>query len=77
MFIRAIRKENRGSTQVYFYHQLFESVRTPRGPRQCILLNLGTLEIPPGEWKELANRIEELYLGQQSLTPPAPHLEAL
>ncbi|MBW2135866.1 MAG: IS1634 family transposase [Deltaproteobacteria bacterium] len=77
MFIRAVRKQNRGSTQVYFYHQLIEAVRTPRGPRQRILLNLGTLEIPPSEWKELANRIEELYLGQQSLSPWAPHLEAL
>ena len=77
MFIRAVRKHNRGSAQVYGYHQLIESVRTPRGPRQRILLNLGTLEIPPGEWKELANRIEALYLGQATLAPPAPHLEAL
>ena len=77
MFIRVARKQNRGSKQVYFYHQLIESVRTPRGPRQRILLNLGTLEIPPGEWKALANRIEELYLGQAALAPPAPHLEAL
>jgi transposase len=77
MFIRVVRKQNRGSNQVYSYHQLIESVRTPRGPRQRILLNLGTLEIPPGEWKDLANRIEELYLGQQSLNLPAPHLESL
>lgn len=77
MFIRVARKQNRASKQVYFYHQLVESVRTPQGPRQRILLNLGTLEIPPGEWKALANRIEELFLGQAALTPPAPHLEAL
>ncbi len=77
MFIRAVRKQNRGSAQVYFYHQLIEAVRTPRGPRQRILLNLGTLEIPPDEWKELANRIEALYLGQPALASPAPHLEIL
>lgn len=77
MFIRAVRKQNRGSAQVYYYHQLIESVRTPRGPRQRILLNLGTLEIPPGDWKALANRIEALYLGQPALTPLAPPVEAL
>lgn len=77
MFIRTVRKKNRGSGQVYFYQQLIESVRTPRGPRQRILLNLGTLEIPPDQWKELANRIEAIYLGQQTLCPAAPPLEAL
>jgi transposase len=77
MFIRAVRKQNRGSDQVYLYHQLIESVRTPQGPRQRILLNLGTLEIPPEEWKDLANRIEALYLGQAALLPLAPHLQAL
>ena len=77
MYIRAVRKKNRSSDQVYIYHQLIESVRTPRGPRQRILLNLGTLEIPPAEWKELANRIEGLYLGQQEFYPAAPHLESL
>jgi len=58
-------------------HRLMESVRTPRGPRQRLLLNLGTLEIPSEQWKDLANRIEELYLGQQSCPLPAPHLESL
>jgi len=77
MYVRAVRKKNRGSEQVYIYHQLIESVRTPRGPRQRILLNLGTLEIPAAEWKELANRIEALYLGQTELYPPAPPLESL
>lgn len=77
MFIRAVRKQNRGSTQVYHYHQLIEAVRTPKGPRQRILLNLGTLEVPQEEWKNLANRIEELYLGRPQLLPPPPHLEQL
>jgi hypothetical protein len=77
MFIRPVRQQNRGSERVYIYHQLIEAVRTPRGPRQRILLNLGTLEIPPEQWKELANRIETLFLGQPALTPLAPHLETL
>lgn len=77
MFIRAVRKQNRGSTQVYHYHQLIEAVRTPKGPRQRILLNLGTLEVPQEEWKNLANRIEELYLGRPQLLPPPTHLEQL
>jgi hypothetical protein len=70
-------QKNPGSGQVYIYQQLIESVRTPWGPRQRILLNLGTLEIPPAEWKELANRIEALFLGQQEIYPAAPHLESL
>ena len=49
MFIRSVYKKNRGSGQVYSYQQLIEAVRTPRGPRQRILLNLGTLEIPAAE----------------------------
>jgi hypothetical protein len=34
MYVRAVRKKNRGSEQVYSYHQRMEAVRTPRGPRQ-------------------------------------------
>ncbi len=63
-FIRTVRKKNCGSGQVYYDQQLVESVRTPRGPRQRILLNLGALEIPQAEWQELANRNEALYLEQ-------------
>ena len=54
-----------------------ESVRTPKGPRQRILLNLGHLDLPPEDWKALANRIEEIISAQASFIPPPPHIESL
>lgn len=65
MFIREIKKLEHGSGKSYVYHRLMESVRTPKGPRQRIVLNLGKIEIPRDEWKALADRIEEILTGQQ------------
>src|SRR3972149_11605874 len=54
-----------------------ESIRTPKGPRQRIILNLGQLDLPPEDWKTLANRIEEIVSNQVSFFPPAPQIESL
>lgn len=77
MFIREIKKKDPGSQKFYVYHRLMESVRTARGPRQRIVLNLGRLELAREEWKALANRIEEILTGQQRLQNPAPSTEEL
>jgi transposase len=77
MFIREIKKKDPGSQKFYVYHRLMESVRTARGPRQRIVLNLGRLELAREEWKALANRIEEILTGQQRLKNPAPSTEEL
>lgn len=77
MFIREVTKKNPGYPKPFVYHRLIESVRTPKGPRQTVLLNLGTLDIPREEWKTLANRIEEIISGQWSFLIPAPHIESL
>lgn len=77
MFIRAVTKKNPGYDKTFTYHRLMESIRTPKGPRQRILLNLGHLELPPEDWKTLANRIEEIVSNQVSFFPPAPHIESL
>ena len=77
MFIRAITKKNKGYEKTFTYHRLMESIRTPKGPRQRILLNLGPLDLPPEDWKALANRIEEIISNQVSFFPPAPHIESL
>jgi hypothetical protein len=67
MFIRKTRLVNPKTKAVYYNFQLIESVRTERGPRQRILLNLGAhLDIDDEERKLLANRIEELLKGIQS-----------
>lgn len=77
MFIREITKKEHGTGKVYVYHRLMESVRTPRGPRQRIVLNLGQLELPRDAWKALANRIEEVLSGQEGLWKPEPCIERL
>lgn len=77
MFIREITKRNPGYGKTFTYHRLMESVRTPKGPRQRVLLNLGRLELPSTEWKTLANRIEEILYAQASFLPPPPHIESL
>ena len=77
MFIKEIVKRNSTSDKTFIYHRLMEAVRTPRGPRQRIILNLGRLDIPREDWKTLANRIEEILSGQVSFLSPAPNIESL
>ncbi len=62
MFIREIKKriKKNGKSYDYVQHRLVESVRTPNGPRQRIVLNLGTLDVAPTDYKALANFIESL-----------------
>jgi transposase len=57
MFIRRKIKTLKG--QSYEQHQLLKSVRTDRGPRQEVVLNMGSLDLPKEQWKDLANAIEE------------------
>jgi len=57
MFIRRKVKTLKG--QSYEQHQLLKSVRTDRGPRQEVVLNMGSLDLPKEQWKDLANAIEE------------------
>ena len=65
MFIRKTHLVNRETKKSYFNFQLVESIRTERGPRQRILLNLGShLDLDKQECKLLANRIEEIALGR-------------
>ena len=78
MYIREIQKKNPNSPKVFISHRLIESVRTPRGPRQRVVINLGQLSLPKENWKELANRIEDLLLGyERSTVPIASEIEAL
>ena len=78
MFIRKTRILNRETKKYYFNFQLVESVRTDRGPRQRILLNLGAgLDLDPQECKILANRIESIIAGSQELFLPSEKIEKL
>ena len=76
MFIRKAIKKNRKTQKEYFSYQLMESIRTERGPRQRLVLNLGCdLPVSDNERKELANRIEELQSGTSNLFPYPEHIE--
>jgi transposase len=82
MFIREIKKRIKkedGKFYDYVQHRLVESVRTPSGPRQRIVLNLGKLEVDSRDLKALADLIETLASGgpQQCILPTDPKLEAI
>jgi transposase len=78
MFIKKTRILCRETGKYYFNFQLVESIRTERGPRQRILLNLGAnLDLDPQECKVLANRIETIATGQQDLFVPSNKIEKL
>ncbi len=75
MFIREKSKKVNGKKR-YIQHQLIESIRTPSGPRQQIVLNLGQLCLPEEKWKALANCIEGFLANQKTLFPKDPEIEA-
>jgi transposase len=74
MFIRKTTHTSNKNAQVYSTYKLIESVRTERGPRQRTVLNLGSdFNLPQEQWKELADRIEQIISGQTCLFPvPEP-----
>ena len=78
MFIRKTRKLDLVTKKPYFSFQLIESIRTERGPRQRILLNLGNiLDLDAEQLKELANRIETIVSGQTTCVLPSQRIESL
>ncbi len=78
MFIRKNKKTDSVTKKIYYTYQLVESYRSSAGPRQRILLNLGSnLSITDEERKLLANRIEEITKGETSLFKPPKHIECL
>lgn len=67
MYIKRVVKKNKGSRKKYIYLHLVETIRTAHGPRQKLILNLGTLPIKKERYKELANCIESMLTGQSEL----------
>ena len=65
MFIGQLKVSRNGRR--YTYHRLLESVRTDKGPRQRLVLSLGTLDLPKAEWPRLAERIEDLLNYQEQV----------
>lgn len=78
MYIRKVTHAHKKNRQEYSTYKLVESVRTERGPRQRMLLNLGTgFTLPEEKWKDLANRIEEIITGQECLFAYPEEIETL
>lgn len=78
MFIRKTTKRDRKSGKFYAAYYLVESTRTDRGPRQKILLYIGSkIPLPEEEHKILAQRIEEIIVGQIPLISHSDAIEHL
>jgi transposase len=78
MFIKKTKKKDPTTGKEYSVFQLVESVRTEKGPRQRIVLHLGSLlKLKENEHKLLANRIEELLHGIQTILPYPMEVEHL
>ena len=75
MFIGQLKVSRNGRS--YTYHRLLESVRTAKGPRQRLVLSLGTLELPKSEWPRLAERIEDLLNHQERVPFGTSELDQL
>ena len=75
MFIRKIRKQNGKTSKIYECLHLVESIRTPNGPRQRLVLNLGNLDLHKSQYVAFAKRIEDILSGQKSIILPDEKLE--
>ena len=67
MYIRESKTKNKKTGEIYVKHQLVASVRTEKGPRNRVIMSLGTLAIPRIDWKRLAHALECRITGQTSL----------
>ncbi len=68
MFIKKIKKKNKGSDKVYISYRLVHTYKVGKKVRQQNIINLGKLEgVPLDSFKLLANRIEEILTGTMSM----------
>ena len=77
MYIRKVSQINKETGKEYYTHRIVETYRNADGKvRQRVLLNLGThFAVAQKHWKELADRIEEIIRGQQTLVLPEEYIE--
>ncbi len=78
MFIKKVIKTDRKTKKIYFSYHLIESVRTYKGPRHRVLLYMGSqIDLPDGDLKILAERIEDIITGQTSCISYPENIEKL
>jgi transposase len=77
MYIRANKTFNKKTQTEYITHRLVESYKTEDGPRQRVIMHLGTLDLPKSQWRHLASILEARLAGQYSLTEDNQELSCL
>ena len=71
MYIRKVEKKNKNRDKTYSYYRLVHGYKVGAKVRQQSLLNLGKLEeVPRDLHKTLADRIEMLLTGTESIFSP-------
>ena len=77
MFIRRTKTRTTDSGEQYYSHRLVDTYRVGDHVHQRTLLNLGShFSVAPDQWKPLAQRIEQIVVGQlEVLLPVAPEIE--
>ncbi len=72
MFIRRTQTRNRISGEPYVTFRLVQATRVGKAVKQATVLNLGShFDLPQTHWPALAQRIDELVLGQRSMLESA------
>lgn len=77
MFIRRTKTRTADSGKHYYSYRLVDTFRVAERVCQRTLLNLGSgFQLPSEQWKPLAQRIEQIVVGQyEVLLPLAPEVE--
>ena len=71
MYVKKVKKtSSKNSTKSYTYLHLVENVRTEKGPRQRLLLNLGTLPLKESEFRLFSKEVERTLSGQMVIVKP-------
>ena len=70
MYIRDAYKKK--GDKKYSCLALVETVRTQKGPRQKIILTLGKVDVPKGQWPLLAEMIRRRLSGQRDMFRDEP-----
>ena len=71
MFIRRTKTRTTDTGEQYYSYRLVDTFRVGARVRQRTLLNLGKgFSVPPEQWKPLAQRIEQILVGEHDLLLP-------
>ena len=60
MFIKEVIKKNPGYPKTFLSYRLVESVRTPAGPRQRKIIDLGKLDLPNPDKPEPSRNFDRI-----------------